>query len=137
MKRYKLRPLLLLVLLGSVTACGQGPRPLDVTIHRDYLCVFTNNPKTYYGVDNTFLIYMGEIDYSKEFKTDYEKLYTNAPLPIKEVNCVKIPLNEIKKNVAYEIVLDTNKSFHASVCVVDVNNKLYIKNVEPGESSCE
>ena len=105
-------------------------------INYDHLCVFTNNSKTYYGFDNTFLINLGEIDYTKEFKSTYEKLYTNVPLHMDEKNCVAIPLNEIKHNVAYEIIFDTNKSFHTSICVVDKDNKLEVRYVEPGKSQC-
>ncbi|MBJ8419722.1 hypothetical protein I6M62_14865 [Acinetobacter courvalinii] len=134
-KKFKL---LFLLMIGLSTAsCNQGPRPLEVKIHQDHLCVFTNNSKTYYGVDNTFLIYLGKINYNKDFKSTYEKLYTNVPLPIDEKNCVAIPLKEIERNIAYEIILDTNKSFHTSICLIDDdNNKLEVRYVEPGKSTC-
>ncbi|ENX34301.1 hypothetical protein F889_02065 [Acinetobacter colistiniresistens] len=128
--------LFLLIIAFSIASCNQGPRPLEVTIHKDHLCAFTNNSKTYYGIDNTFLIYLGKIDYKKDFKSTYEKLYTNTPLPIDEKNCVAIPLNEIERNIAYEIILDTNKSFHTSICVMDKGNKLEVRYLEPGKSTC-
>ncbi|NKG34047.1 hypothetical protein EXE26_04715 [Acinetobacter junii] len=137
MIRKKFKLLFLLMIVLSTASCNQGPRPLEVTIHQDHLCVFTNNSKTYYGLDNTFLIYLGRIDYNKGFKSTYEKLYTSTPLPIDEKNCVAIPLNEIKHNVAYEIILDTNKSFHTSICVVGKDNKLEVRYVEPGKSTCD
>lgn len=35
---------------------------LEVTLHQDYVCAFTNKPpKTTYPVDNSFLIYMGKM----------------------------------------------------------------------------
>lgn len=40
-------------------------------------------------------------------------------------------------NVAYEIVLDTNKSFHASICVINKNYDLEVKYIEPGKSKCD
>ena len=116
--------------------CKPKIQNLEVKINYDHLCVFTNNSKTYYGLDNTFLINLGKIDYAKEFKSTYEKLYTNVPLLIDEKNCVAIPLNEIKHNVVYEIILDANKSFHTSICVVGKDNKLEVRYVEPGKSQC-
>ena len=89
MIRKKFKLLFLLMIVLSTASCNQGPRPLEVTIHQDHLCVFTNNSKTYYGLDNTFLIYLGRIDYNKGFKSTYEKLYTRAPLPIDEKNVLQ------------------------------------------------
>ena len=31
---------------------------------------------------------------------------------------------------------DTNKSFHASICVINKNNDLEVKYIEPGKSKC-
>ncbi len=28
-----------------LNGCSQGPLPLEVTLHQDYVCAFTNNPK--------------------------------------------------------------------------------------------
>ena len=125
------------IILAYLTGCNPQGKDLEVKIKHNQLCVFTNNSKTYYGLDNTFLIYLGRIDYNKGFKSTYEKLYTSTPLPIDEKNCVAIPLNEIKHNVAYEIILDTNKSFHTSICVVGKDNKLEVRYVEPGKSTCD
>ncbi|MCH7335188.1 NF045616 family extracytoplasmic (lipo)protein [Acinetobacter sp. NIPH 2699] len=137
MTRKSLEFSLILTIGILLNACSQGPRPLEITVKQDNLCAFTNNTKTYYGVDNSFLIYLGKIDYTKEFKSTYEKLYSKATLPIDEKNCVLIPINEIEKNVAYDIVLSTNKSFQASVCLIDRNNNLSIKYVDPGKSTCD
>ncbi|MFV5367467.1 hypothetical protein VXO74_01925 [Acinetobacter junii] len=134
-KKLKFSPILVVFIF--INACSQGPRPLEITIKQDNLCAFTNNTKTYYGVDNTFLIYLGKIDYTKDFKSTYEKLYKNALLPIDEKNCVLIPIKEIEKNIAYEIVLSTNKSFKTNVCLIDRNNNLSIKYVDPGKSTCD
>lgn len=126
----------LFIFLAYLTGCNPQSKDLEVKLNQGDLCIFTNNPKTDYGIDNTFLIYLGKIDYSKDFKSTYEKLYSNTPLPIDEKNCVTIPLNEIERNIAYEIVLDTNKSFHTSICVMDKGNKLEVKYLEPGKSTC-
>lgn len=134
-KKLKFFPILVVFIF--INACSQGSRPLEITIKKDNLCAFTNSTKTYYGVDNTFLIYLGKIDYTKEFKSTYEKLYKNAPLPIDEKNCVLIPIKEIEKNIAYEIVLSTNKSFKTNVCLIDRNNNLSIKYVDSGKSTCD
>ncbi|ENW80542.1 hypothetical protein F909_01828 [Acinetobacter sp. ANC 3929] len=126
----------LFIFIACLTGCNPQSKNLEVKLNQDNLCVFTNNSKTYYGIDNNFLIYLGKIDYNKGFKSTYEKLYSNAPLPIDEKNCVTIPLNEIERNIAYEIVLDTNKSFRTSICVMDKGNKLEVKYLEPGKSTC-
>nr|WP_228272986.1 MULTISPECIES: hypothetical protein [unclassified Acinetobacter] len=47
-----------------------------------------------------------------------------------------IPLEVIDKNVPYEIVLETNKSFHARICVIDKGNRLEVKHIEAGKSAC-
>ena len=137
MIKKNLQLLFLLIIALSTAACSQGPRPLEATIRNDHLCVFTNNSKTYYGVDNTFLIYLGKIDYTKEFRSTYEKLYSNVPLPIDEKNCALIPLKEIEKNIVYEIILDTNKSFHTSLCIIDKSHELEVRYIEPGKSTCD
>ena len=31
---------------------------------------------------------------------------------------------------------DTNKSYHASICVINKNNDLEVKYIEPGKSKC-
>lgn len=116
--------------------CKPKIKNLKVKIKYDHLCVFTNNSKAYYDLDNTFIINLGKIDYTKKFKSTYEKLYTNVPLPIDGKNYVAVLLNEIKHNVIYEIILDTNKSFHTSICVVGKDNKLEVRYVEPGKSQC-
>lgn len=134
MNKYTL--FVFLIILACLTGCNPQSKGLEVKLNQGNLCVFTNNPKTYYGTDNTFLIYLGKIDYNKGFKSTYEKLYSNVPLPIDEKNCVTIPLNEIERNIAYEIVLDTNKSFHTSIFVMDKGNKLEVKYLEPGKSTC-
>ncbi len=74
--------------------CKSKIKNLEVKINYDHLCVFTNNSKTYYGIDNTFLIYLGKIDYIRDFKSTYEKRYTNAPLPIDK----KLYCNTVKSN---------------------------------------
>jgi hypothetical protein len=127
---------LFIIVFACLTGCNPQSKGLEVKLNQGNLCVFTNNSKTYYAIDNTFLIYLGKIDYNKGFKSSYEKLYSNAPLPIDEKNCVTIPLNEIERNIVYEIVLDTNKSFHTSICVMVKGNKLEVKYLEPGKSTC-
>ncbi|WHR57589.1 NF045616 family extracytoplasmic (lipo)protein [Acinetobacter haemolyticus] len=128
----------LVLTIGIIlNACSQGPRPLELTIKQDNLCAFTDNTRTFYGFDNTFLISVGKIDYTKEFESTYEKLYKNAPLPIDEKNCVLIPFKEIEKNVAYDVILNTNKYFQANVCLIEHNNNLSIKYVDPGKSTCD
>ncbi|MBJ8481354.1 MULTISPECIES: NF045616 family extracytoplasmic (lipo)protein [Acinetobacter] len=129
-------PLFIFIFLAYLTGCNPQSKGLEVKLNQGDLCVFTNNPKTDYGIDNTFLIYLGRIDYSKDFKSTYEKLYSNTLLPIDEKNCIAIPLNEIERNIAYEIVLDTNKSVHTSICVMDKGNKLEVKYLEQGKSTC-
>ncbi|ERP94996.1 hypothetical protein Q674_06025 [Acinetobacter sp. COS3] len=73
--------ILLTVSFLYLIRCESKIKNLEVKINYDHLCVFTNNSKTYYDIDNTLLIYLGKIDYNRDFKSTYEKLYTNAPLP--------------------------------------------------------
>lgn len=121
-----------------LNGCSQGPLPLEVTLHQDYVCAFTNTPKkTNYSFDKKFLIFMGKVDYQNGFKSSYEKEYLNAPLPIEEKDCVKIPLKEFEKNVVYDITLDIYKTFDTRICVVEHNNKLEIREPEPGETTCK
>ncbi|MEQ1375858.1 NF045616 family extracytoplasmic (lipo)protein [Acinetobacter nosocomialis] len=62
--------------------------------------------------------------------------YTKAPLPIEESNCFAIPLEVIDKNVAYEIVLEMNNSFHARIYVIDKGNRLEVKYIDASKSTC-
>lgn len=136
MIKQNLTLIFIIIISITISACSQGPRPLEAVIKKNNLCVFTNNPKTYASFDNSVLVYLGKIDYTKEFKSTYKKLYTKAPLPIEETNCVAIPLEVIDKNVPYEIVLETNKSFHARICIIDKGNRLEVKHIEAGKSAC-
>ncbi|ENW08732.1 hypothetical protein F933_00059 [Acinetobacter beijerinckii CIP 110307] len=77
------------IILAYLTGCNPQGKDLEVKIKHNQLCVFTNNSKIYYGLNNTFLIYLGNIDYNKDFKSTYEKLYTNTPLPIDEKNVLQ------------------------------------------------
>ncbi|EXE90713.1 hypothetical protein J588_2418 [Acinetobacter sp. 1578804] len=121
-----------------MNGCSQGPLPLEVTLHQDYVCAFTNNPKkTHYPFEQKFIIFLAKVDYQNGFKSSYEKEYLNAPLPIEEKDCVKIPLKEFEKNVAYDITLDIYKTFDTRICVVEHNNKLEIREPEPGETTCK
>ena len=46
-------------------------------------------------------------------------------------------LKEFEKNVVYDITLDTYKTFDTRICVVEHNNKLEIREPEPGETTCK
>ncbi|MFW1893298.1 MULTISPECIES: NF045616 family extracytoplasmic (lipo)protein [Acinetobacter] len=138
MIRLSSKSILILTTGCLLNGCSQGPLPLEVTLHQDYVCAFTNDPKkTNYSFDNKFLIFIGKVDYTNGFKSTYEKEYSNAPLPIEEKDCVKIPLKEFEKNVAYDITLDIYKTFDTRICVVEHNNKLEIREPEPGETTCK
>ncbi|MGN8009683.1 NF045616 family extracytoplasmic (lipo)protein [Acinetobacter sp. 22301] len=138
MRRLFSKSILILTTGCLLNGCSQGPLPLEVTLHQDYVCAFTNNPKkTNYSFDNKFLIFMGKVDYQNGFKSSYEKEYLNAPLPIEEKDCVKIPLKAFEKNVAYDITLDIYKTFDTRICIVENNNKLEIREPEPGETTCK
>ena len=125
MRRLFSKSTLILTTGCLLNGCSQGPLPLEVTLHQDYVCAFTNNPKkTHYPFEQKFIIFLAKVDYQNGFKSSYEKEYLNAPLPIEEKDCVKIPLKEFEKNVAYDITLDIYKTFDTRICVVDHNNKL-------------
>lgn len=138
MIRLSSKSILILTTGCLLNGCSQGPLPLEVTLHQDYVCAFTNKPpKTSYPTDNSFLIYMGKVDSKNAYKSSYEKFYPSDPLPIEEKDCVKIPLKEFEKNVVYDITLDTYKTFDTRICVVEHNNKLEIREPEPGETTCK
>lgn len=131
-KRIFLYTILGIVILG----CNQQNNDLNVRIIRDDLCIFTNKEKDY-GVDD-FLVHIGKVDYSKEYKSEYEKSYDNTTLPVEEKNCVLIPLKKIEKNKAYTITLSTiNQTFSSNICILDKNNIFFIKKVSAGKNSCD
>ncbi|WP_335954149.1 NF045616 family extracytoplasmic (lipo)protein [Acinetobacter pittii] len=138
MRRLFSKSTLILTTGCLLNGCSQGPLPLEVTLHQDYVCAFTNNPKKkHYPFEQKFIIFLAKVDYQNGFKSSYEKEYLNAPLPIEEKDCVKIPLKEFEKNVAYDITLDIYKTFDTRICVVEHNNKLEIREPEPGETTCK
>ncbi|KXZ67670.1 hypothetical protein AVENLUH5627_02020 [Acinetobacter venetianus] len=132
-----LNQFLALNLYVFLTGCNPQSKDLEVKINYDHLCVFTDNPKTRYGFDNSIIISTGKIDRTREFKSNYEQLYKNGFLPVDEKSCVKIPINFFEKNVVYEITLETNKIYHRSICVVDSKDNLGIKYIDPGKSKCD
>jgi len=55
MIRLSSKSILILTTGCLLNGCSQGPLPLQVTLHQDHVCAFTNNPKkTNYGFDNNF-----------------------------------------------------------------------------------
>lgn len=121
-----------LILLG----CNQQNRELNTKIINDNLCLFTNESKDY-GKDN-FQVHFAKIDFSKKYRSEYEKSYSKTDLPISEKNCIAIPLDKLEKNLAYTITLSTiNKSFNSRVCVLEDGSTISIKQVEAGKSTCE
>ncbi len=66
-------------------------------LNQEYLCIFTNNPKTHYGYDNSIVVSTGEIDHTRQFKSNYEQLYKNGVLPINEKSCIQISVDIFEK----------------------------------------
>lgn len=132
----KIIRLISLSLLFVLSACEEQSKDLNIEIKKDQLCIFTNKPKNY-GEDD-FLVHMGEIDFSKEYKSEYEKTYDKTLLPVEESNCVYIPLNKIKKDTPYKITLSTiNSSFSANVCVQQEGSLSSLKYLEAGKDVCK
>ncbi|MCH7313738.1 NF045616 family extracytoplasmic (lipo)protein [Acinetobacter sp. ANC 3882] len=136
MSKYNLF-VLAIIFCAYLTGCNPQSKDLEVKIKYDHLCVFTDNPKTRYGFDNSIIISTGKIDHTREFKCNYEQLYKNGLLPVDEQSCIKIPINIFEKNVVYEITLEINKIYHRSICVVDSKKNLVIKYIDPGKSKCD
>ncbi|MGN5753773.1 NF045616 family extracytoplasmic (lipo)protein [Acinetobacter calcoaceticus] len=125
-----------LPLLFVLSACEEQSKDLNVEIKKDQLCIFTNKPKNY-GEDD-FLVHMGKIDFSKEYKSEYEKTYDKSILPVEESNCVYIPLNKIKKDTPYKVTLSTiNSSFSAHICVHQEGSQSSVKYLEAGIDVCK
>ncbi|KQQ76358.1 NF045616 family extracytoplasmic (lipo)protein [Acinetobacter sp. Leaf130] len=132
----KLIYLIFLPVLFLLSACEEQSKDLNVEIKKDQLCIFTNKPKNY-GEDD-FLVHMGKIDFSKEYKSEYEKVYDKTILPVEESNCVYIPLNKIKKDTPYKIALSTiNSSFSAHICVYQEGSLSSLKYLEAGKDVCK
>ncbi|HFP7025483.1 TPA: NF045616 family extracytoplasmic (lipo)protein [Acinetobacter baumannii] len=132
----KLIYLIFLLILFLLSACEEQSKDLNVEIKKDQLCIFTNKTKNY-GEDD-FLVHMGKIDFSKEYKSEYEKTYDKTLLPVEESNCVYIPLNKIKKDTPYKITLSTiNSSFSANICVQQKGSLSSLKYLEAGKDVCK
>ena len=50
-------------------------------------------------------MHIGKIDFSKEYKSEYEKAYAKTILPVEESNCVYIPLSKIKRILHIKLLL--------------------------------
>jgi len=125
--------LFILTLIG----CSQMNKKLNVIIKNNNLCFFTNDPDTdYYDSNKELLIYMSKLEHKKEIATIFEKKYINRLLPIKQENCLEIPLNQFKKDIAYSVVLDISHTYVAEICLKSKNNQLILKEIVAGETSC-
>ena len=125
--------LFILTLIG----CSQMNKKLNVIIKNNNLCFFTNDPDTdYYDSNKELLIYMSKLEHKKEIATIFEKKYKNRLLPIKQENCLEIPLNQFKKDIAYSVVLDISHTYAAEICLKSKNNQLILKEIVAGEISC-
>lgn len=120
-----------------IIGCNPQSKDLEVKLIQDYLCIFTNNPKTHYGYDNSIVVSIAKIDHKREFKSNYEQLYKNGVLPINEKSCTRIPIDIFEKNVVYEITLETNKIYHRSICLLQGNGRIDIKYIDPSKEICE
>nr|WP_089604858.1 NF045616 family extracytoplasmic (lipo)protein [Acinetobacter piscicola] len=113
-------------------------KKLDVIIKNNNLCFFTNDPNTDYGFKGQLLIYILKFDSTKKLKTDFEQIHRNKskPIPIKKEECLEVPIDKFEKNVVYEVILDTNKTYDSFICIKDENNQIIIKEVKVGETTC-
>ena len=130
--------LLLSLFLLPFIGCSQMSKKLDVIIKNDSLCFFTNDPKTDYGFKGQLLIYALKFNSAKELKTDFEQIHKNKskPIPIKKDKCLEVPMDKFEKNVVYEVILDTNKTYDSFICLKAENNQTIVKEVKVGETIC-
>lgn len=135
MNKYAL--FVFIIILAYLIGCNPQSKDLEVKLIQDYLCIFTNNSKSHYGYDNSIVVSIGEIDHTRQFKINYEQLYKNGVLPINEKSCAQIPIDIFEKNVVYEITLETNKIYHRSICLLEDNDRIDIKYIDPGKTICE
>lgn len=122
--------------LSILTGCSSGGKDLEVTIKKNNLCFFTNDLDTQYSYDNDLLLSFGKVDFTKQFVTDFEKSYSGYALPIKEKNCLELSADKFKKNTVYQVTLETNKIYHALICIRNDNNQFVVKKIEAGEITC-
>lgn len=124
------------VSVALLIGCNQQSRDLDTEIINDNLCIYTNESKDY-GEDS-FLVHIGKVDYSKEYQSEYEKSYEHVKFPIDKKSCVSIPLNKIEKNIAYTINLSTiNRLFSSQICILDKQGSVIIRPVQVGKDICD
>lgn len=134
----KIFNIIILISFLGLFACSQGSKDLDVILKDESLCFFTNDPKTnYYDSNNEFLLYMSKYERKAEIFSEFEQSFKNHKLPIKQEDCLKIPLDKFKKNVSYSVVLDASHTYSTEICVKDENNKLVIKKIEAGKTICD
>lgn len=119
-----------------LAGCSSGGKDLDVTVKKNNLCFFTNDLDTEYSYDNDLLLSFGKVDFTKQFVTDFEKSFSGHALPIKEKNCLELSADKFKKNTVYQVTLETNKIYHALICIRNDNNQLVVKKVEAGKTTC-
>ncbi|WP_089604859.1 NF045616 family extracytoplasmic (lipo)protein [Acinetobacter piscicola] len=123
----------ILVLIG----CTQMSKELDVIIKNNSLCFFTNDPDTnYYDSNKELLIYINKLEHKKEIATVFEKKYTNSPLPIKEKDCLKIPINTLKKDTPYLVSLEMRRTYIVEICLKNNNNRILVQKITTGEKTC-
>lgn len=136
MKTTILLPLSLF--LFPFIGCSQMSQKLDVIIKNDSLCFFTNDPKTDYGFKGQLLIYALKFNAVKALKTDFEQIHKNKskPIPIKKEDCLEVSIGKFEKNIVYEVILDTNKTYDSFICLKDVNNQIIVKEIKAGQTTC-
>ena len=129
--------LLLSLFLLPFNGCSQMSKKLDVIIKNDSLCFFTNDPDTdYYDSNKELLIYINKLEHKKEIATVFEKKYTNSPLPIKEKDCLKIPISILKKDTPYIVSLEMRRIYIVEICLKNNNNQMFVQKIITGEKTC-
>jgi hypothetical protein len=108
--------LLLILLLVSNFSYASPFSTLYVKTKDDNICIFTNG-----GYDKAFddraFVYLGAYDGINAFHSSYSKIYPNFKMPVIEKNCIIINAIEFNKNLPYDIMLETNKSYSRTICV--------------------
>lgn len=136
MKKNIIYPILSMM-LTITSGCAQPiNRSLQVTVKENNLCIFTGSKNTYSDADNSYLVFVGEVNSTTNFKSIYDKPYSESVFPVLENDCVLIPLAIFEPNKPYDINLESNKNFSKKICITENKTIIPVQYVVPGSPIC-
>lgn len=133
---------LLIFILLNITfitfGCAQPiSRDLNIVYKHNKLCIYINNEKSFLSQDNTFVVFLGEVEVGKPFNVIYSKDYKNSQFPLVLSQCLMVPIKNLTFNKIYEINLETNKNFSQRFCLKRNENKTELIIINDGRQKCE